>query len=289
MPIWIQDRGGGELRLRGHIEIEDLRPVLTTISSKQGANGPQNPVTQYMLSEAAGYLADRLLDDALPDELGRYAVPRLLSSSLGHQPFVETVLGMSQHQMLRRWPLASDWYTDVVNYVMRPSRFISTHAPLGQRLAEHSSGTLGDLVRYFVDESYRLAASSKTVRVAEALQSLWPDYPPVRDAMAAYRRDVISLYVPLYQAIIDAYDLRPYEDGDVQVISWAFNGLSARNVLEQLAGQHPTHTDRRGVEWTLAAYNCLVLVAGTCTDPDGKAFSPDQLALRRPVRPLKLT
>lgn len=29
---------------------------------------------------------------------------------------------MSQHQMLRRWPLASDWYTDVINYVLRPAR-----------------------------------------------------------------------------------------------------------------------------------------------------------------------
>ncbi|QIK72081.1 hypothetical protein G7070_07125 [Propioniciclava coleopterorum] len=288
VPIWIQDRGGGQMRLRGHIVIEDLRPVLTTISSKQGANGPQNPVTQYMLSEASSYLADRLLDDAFPGDDGRYSVPRLLSSALGHQPFIETVLGMSQHQMLRRWPLASDWYTDVVNYIMRPARFSDPASPLGPRLMEKARGPLGALIRFFIDESYKEAAASKTIRVAEALQTLWPDYPPVRNAMGAYREELLVLHVPLYHALLDAYDLRPHQDVDVNAISWAFNGLHARNVVEQLAGQHPIHVDQRGHEWTLAAYNCLLLVAGSCTDAAGTSLTPEQLATRAPVRPMQL-
>lgn len=286
VPIWIQDRGGRGLRLRGHIVIEDLRPVLSAIATQQGANGPQNPVTQYMLAEASHYLADRLLDDGQPTNDGRASVPRTLSSALGHQPFVETVLGMSQHQMLRRWPLASDWYTDVINYVMRPARFTSPSSPLAPQLVEHATGPLGDLIRFFVDESYRLAAASRTIRVAEALQTLWPDYPPVRHAMASYRHEVLEQYVPLYNAIIAAYDLRPHRDIDLTAISWAFNALSSRNIIEQLADQNPIRVDAHGTPWTLAAYNCLLLVAGSCTDHAGRTLPPEEFAALLPVAPL---
>ena len=288
VPLWIQDRGGSEMRLRGHIVIEDLRPVLKTISAKQGANGPQNPVTQYMLAEASSYLADRLLDDALPLSDRASSVPRLLSSALGHQPFIESVLGMSQHQMLRRWPLASDWYTDVVHYIMRPARFIDPSSPIEPQLVEAARGDLGGLIRRFIDASYEQSASSRAVRVAEALQTLWPDYPPVRDAMATYREGLLQQYVPLFHALTQVYDLRPHPHVDVTAISWAFNGLHARNVVEQLAGQHPVHVDRHGQEWTLAAYNCLLLVAGACTDADGVPLSPEALAARPEVRPMML-
>ena len=118
----IQDRGASDTRLRSTLIIEDLSDVLTCISARSGANGPNNPVTQYILSQAAEYLAERLIEDAAPGS-GGGSVPRTLSGALGHQPFIESVLNMSQHQMLRRWPLATDWYTDVIHYVMRPSRF----------------------------------------------------------------------------------------------------------------------------------------------------------------------
>ena len=60
--VWVQDRGGGPLRLREEIVIEDLSPVLTSLAASSGANGPLNPVTQYMLARTADHLAERLLD-----------------------------------------------------------------------------------------------------------------------------------------------------------------------------------------------------------------------------------
>ena len=59
--VWVPDRGGGPLRLRATIQIEDLSGVLTCISSRSGANGPQNPVTQFILAQAAEHLAVRLV------------------------------------------------------------------------------------------------------------------------------------------------------------------------------------------------------------------------------------
>ncbi len=106
--------------------------------------------------------------------------------------------------------------------------------------------------------------------------------------MATYREGLLHQYVPLFHALTDVYDLRVHPHVDVPAISWAFNGLHARNVVEQLAGQHPVYVDRHGQEWTLAAYNCLLLVAGACTGADGVPLSPEQLAERPAVRPMML-
>ena len=64
--MWVQDKGGGRPLLRGTVLIEDLSPVLTCISSRSGANGPLSPVTQYILQEAANYLAERLVASLKP-------------------------------------------------------------------------------------------------------------------------------------------------------------------------------------------------------------------------------
>ena len=286
--VWVQDRGGGPLRLRGHVMIEDLSSVLTSISSRNGANGPLNPVTQYMLARAANHLADRLIDDAPPTREGRDSVPRILSSSLGHQPFVESVLEMSQHQMLRRWPLATDWYNDVINYVMRPARFDPKFDQLMGNVAEMTAGTFGEFVRTFAYEAYTYADNTKVVRVAEALQALWPDYPPVRNAMAQYREHVMTRYVPLYAAAMRAYGLVARSGMDLHQMGWAFNALHAREALEHLAGQTTTHTTPDGTVWSLTAWTIMVLIAGATSTEDGERIDAVDLINRMPVRPLQM-
>lgn len=285
--VWVQDKGGGPLRLRGHIEIEDLSDVLTSISSRSGANGPLNPVTQYMLARAANHLADRLIDDAPPSREGRDSVPRILSSSLGHQPFVESVLEMSQHQMLRRWPLATDWYNDVINYVMRPSRFAPKLVTL-LGTVEVASETLGELIRTFAHEALTFADNVKVVRVAEALQALWPDYPAVRNAMGHYRAHVLEDYVPLYEHMMNVYGLKLRPGVAMTTIGWAFNALHVREGLEVLAGQATTHPGSDGHDWSLTASTSMLIIAGAVTDEQGRSLTPEELLKRRPVRPAVL-
>lgn len=268
--------------------IEDLGGVLTSISSRNGANGPLNPVTQYMLARAANHLADRLIDDAPPTREGRDSVPRILSSSLGHQPFVESVLEMSQHQMLRRWPLATDWYNDVINYVMRPARFDPKLQRVVEKVAKTSSGTLGEFVRSFAYEAYTYADNTKVVRVAEALQALWPEYPAVRNAMSQYREHVMQRYVPLYRAAMHAYGLAPRPGMNLEHLSWAFNALHAREALEHLAGQNTTYTTPDGTDWSLTAWTALVLISGAAMSEDGQQIDAVDLVDRMPVRPFQL-
>lgn len=280
--VWVQDRGGGKLRLRGTVVIEDLENVLTTISARSGANGPQNPVTQYLLAKAADHLAARLSDEGLNGDSD--TVPRMLSSSLGHQPFIEQVLEMSQHQMLRRWPLASDWYTDVINYIMRPGRYDALHQLGLSQLDAWASGTLGEFLRQFGDLVVRGSQPAHIVRVAEALQQLWPDYGPVRAALEAYQRQISDLWIPLFLEAARRYGLVIDPSVDVEDLAWAFNALQARETMETLGQPDAGRpTVAGGLPWNRTARGVLMLIAGTVTDQEGRMLTITDLVDRQPV------
>ncbi|MFT3876307.1 MAG: hypothetical protein QM708_07800 [Propioniciclava sp.] len=284
-PVWVQDRGGSEMRLRGHILIEDLGGVITSISSRTGANGPLNPVTQYMLSEAVHHLAERLTDDLLTEGSGPNGAPRILSSALGHQPFVESVLRMSQHQMLRRWPTATDWYADVIAYLMRPGRSAPRPEDLRTTFMTASTSNLGEFVRAFAYRRYTYTNSPKLVQLAEAIQCLWPEYPPVRAAIEERMRSLRELYAPLYAAALHSYGLHPRPGIDLASVAWMFTSLQQRESLDSFAGITTTFRAPDGQEWPLASWSVVQVMAGICTDEDGRTLGPFELAERMPVRP----
>ncbi|MFV0453139.1 MAG: hypothetical protein ACK5LS_13025 [Propioniciclava sp.] len=287
--VWVQERGGGPLQLRGEVVIEDLRPVLTSISSWSGANGPLNPVTQFMLRQAAARLADRLTGDhRLAGGHSTDHVPRLLSSALGHQPFVESVLQMSQHQMLRRWPQATAWYTDVINYMVRSSRNEEADRVLSEQAPVWARDTLGGFLRRLAEHVSRVGQNESEQRVAEALQILWPDFPPVQQALADTRAELGDRWQPLFLAIFDAYGLRLRADVEPATLIWAIDSLNARQTLDNLAGFPTVERTPSGEAWSTNAWGSLVLLAGSCTDHDGSALTPTQLSERAPIHSLEL-
>ena len=282
--VWIQDRGTGAARLRGTIAIEDLSDVLTCIAARNGANGPNNPVTQYILAQAADYLAERLIEDAAPGPDGRDSVPRTLSSALGHQPFIESVLNMSQHQMLRRWPLATDWYQDVVHYVLRPSRFTRATFEVRTHFDEWTTRPLGEFLRLFSDTVFRVDGDPKVLRMAEALQALWPDYPPVREASQAYHRQIMAMWAPLYTTALERYALRLRPEFTVHDVAWAFNALQTRETWERLSGADVSRREALdGEMWSPTALSSMIVIAGAVTDADRRVLTPLELARRLPV------
>lgn len=282
--VWIQDRGAGAPRLRGHIVIEDLSGVLTSISARSGANGPNNPVTQYILAQAAQYLAERLIEDAAPGPDGRESVPRTLSGALGHQPFIESVLNMSQHQMLRRWPLATDWYQDVINYVMRPSRFTRATEEVARHFDEWSAGRLGDFVRHFSDAVFRLDGDPQVLRMAEALQALWPEYPPVKQATMVYHQQIQTMWAPLYAECMRRYGLTLRPEFSLAELGWAFNALQTRETWERLAGLD-TMSKRSfdASRWSITARAGFMVMAGAVMGEDGTLYAARELVELLPV------
>lgn len=287
--VWVQERGGGALRLRGEVVIEDLRPVLTSIASRSGANGPQNPVTQFMLREASSRLAERLVGDhRLNGPRSTDHVPRLLSSALGHQPFIETTLQMSQHQMLRRWPQASAWYTDVITYMLRSSRYTDIDRQLTAQTPTWATDTLGGFIRRLSDQASMIGHHHNERRVAEALQILWPDFPPVQRAISNRKDDLRRRWLPLCAATLTAYGLRLRHGVTPEMVIWTIDALNERASMEKLSGLATPQSIAAGQTWSASAWASLVVLSGACEDDQGNAFSPSELAARESVRPLQL-
>lgn len=256
--------------------------MLTRITNRTGANGPQNPVTQYILKQAAERLADRLVGD-IDNSITGDSVPRILSGALGHQPFIESVLGLSQHQMLRRWPTATDWYADVISYVMRPARFGAVHITTADNLLEWSRGTLGEFIRRFLDHQVASFGDLREMRMAEALQALWPDYPPVRDAIDSYRVMVKETWIPIYSAAMGRYGLVLRPGVTAEELAWMFNAVFSRDTLERLADpDSPGRIDSRGNRWSMTARSALIMTAGATTDLEGRTLTLEELEDREP-------
>ena len=281
--VWVHDKGSDTKRLRGDIVIEDLTMTLRRISARTGANGPQSPVTQFILAAAAEHLAARLIDDVQSRD-GREPLPRMLSGSLGHQPFIESVLGMSQHQMLRRWPLANDWYADVVSYILRPVRFAATEEIIRNELPTWLTLPFGEVVRRFAIEHLVVRGDQRIFRVAEAIQALWPDYEPVRASQRQYRESVHTHWEPVFAAIMQAYDLHLGPGVSLAEASWAFNAVHWREVQERLADpERALYSVRPGTEWTWSGRAGLMVCAGAVVTADGRPLTADELAVRPPA------
>lgn len=281
--VWVQDRGGTELRLRGNVVIEDLTGIVTSIAATAGANGPQSPVTQYILQQAAQHLSERLAAEVDPQD--RDAAPKMLSTALGHQPFIESVLEMSQHQMLRRWPYASGWYHDVVAYLLRPRRFDPTHNAVRAALPGWLQQPFGEFVRQI--SLFQLANpehGSATSRVADAIGSLWPEYPPVRHAVEGYREQVTNVWIPFYRAAMVNYGLVLAPGAKLGDIAWAFDAMIGSEGRERLADPRlPWHIDEQGRNWSMTGRSALMLVVGSVLDLDGSQLSLAALSARLPL------
>ncbi|MFV0407554.1 MAG: hypothetical protein ACK5LN_12180 [Propioniciclava sp.] len=283
--VWVQQRGGGPLRLRGEVMIEDLRPVLVSISSSTGANGPLNPVTQFMLHQASRRLADRLTGDKrLGGASSADHVPRLLSSTLGHQPFVESALHMSQHQMLRRWPQATAWYTDVIRYMLRATPHIDAATAVAGKVPSWARESLGTFIQRLSEHGRLTVQDPNERRVAEALQILWPDFPPVQQARTAMLTELRERWRPMFLASLATYGLTLRPGLDADTVIWATEAVHDQQSLQRLSGLNrvlPSGVERT---WSPSTWASIMLLAGACIDERGHTLTPEEISVREPVR-----
>lgn len=235
MPVVVQGRAARRPEPRGEVVIGDLREVLTRISVRSGANGPQGPVTQYLLARAAEHLSAQLTGDAL-GRADREPVPRVLSALLGHEPFVENVLGMSAHQMRRRWPLATDWYADVVSYVLRPNRWTANHVAVLSEFETWLTRPAGEFLKLLGQHQLQACRAAELFRLGDVLSDLWPDYPPVMRARAVEHSWRLRRWMPVYAIVLEHYGLRVRSGADFEVVAWA---VAALITMEPFPAQAP--------------------------------------------------
>ncbi|WP_109473082.1 hypothetical protein [Ornithinimicrobium cavernae] len=275
VEVLVRDRGQRTTGSRGTIELEDLSHVVTRLATTTGPNGPNGPVTQYILAEGARHLSERLVADLGADFEGNSA-PRILSALIGHEPFVETGLNLSNHHMRRRWPMAADWYADLISYILRPQRYTRNEQNAMGSMAEWMALPFGALVEQFAAHQVRATQDPQLFRLADILYAIWPDYAPIQHAYARHRRTVEETWTPLYHQLLGHYRLRLRDGIRVGDMCWLIDTVVNRS------GHDLSLSYGVGDAAGSAGRTVLVYVAGCVTADDGTLLTLEELAGRPP-------
>ena len=280
VPVRIINPEENREQERGTVVLEDLRDILHEIAHRDGPNGPQSPVTQYILREAATHLAAALVADVTGE---RGEVPAVLATLVGHDSFAK-VLGISRNQMRRRWPLASAWYADLIAYALRPQRY-STHAVgVLEQLPAWMDGPLGVLIAQFAGAEVASSQDPHLYRLGDTIMTMWPDYPPVRQALAVYRQSVADLWAQVYLGILARYGLRLRDEIQIEDACWVFQALVVREGQERRIDPATRTSGIPGVAAApLSALAILVYVAGATVTLDGRRLDYAEIARLTPV------
>lgn len=283
--VWAQRRHRDTPELVGWVEAEDLSEILTHLVSRRGSNGPEGPMTQYLLARAAHLLARRLREDADtaagPDE---ERAPRVLSALVGHETFVAEHLGLSVNQMRRRWPLAADWYDDLLAYILRPQRHRLNHDAFLDEVATWLTLPMGEFVGRLVESQVTIAQDDLVYGLADTIQWMWPRYAGVRRALNQESEAVRAFFTPVVLRLLTAYDLRLRPGADVDELLWAINALvsweahqrSIDPTLRWFAHEESGRACSRTTRLVLQLLPVMV------TDPAGRDLDPTDLARRMP-------
>ncbi len=269
---------------RGEVVIEDLSGVVTRLSARAGPNGPQGAVTQWMLREASAHLAEQLATDLAPRESGE-AMPRILSALVGHEPFVKGVLDASIHQLNRRWPIASDWYADLIAYIMRPRPAAVNMTEMGAYVGEDDDVSLADLVSGLARFQLAVIRDPQVFTLAETLRTLWPDHPEVQAAYARVQDAQFEQATELVEFALSAYGLHLRPGVTAFDVVWAIQALSSWDYREERI--RPDRSDPAdpvdGAGRPRSARAVLQYLAGALQDRDGAALTLADLYARRPL------
>lgn len=266
--------------------VEDLTGVLERIASRTGTNGPQGPVTQWMLMQAAEKLATQLARDIRPGQMAD-SVPKVLSALIGHEPFVRQTLGLSVHQLLRRWPQASDWYYDLIAYVMRPQRYVRNAEAVSGHVAMWSGMSLGEMTRAFSEFQMAESRDPSLYALADVISTLWPEHPQVQASHDRAQRAVFESFGALYELILPTYGLRLRPGVTLHEVVWTLQAVASWDMREE--SLRPVPSRRRdpvdGAERPHHSRAAMVFLAGAVEGLDGRYLSHTELYGLFPVRP----
>lgn len=275
VEIVVRDRGSRVEGSRGTIVVEDLSDVVSRTLSLTGPNGPNAPITQYILKEAARQLSDRLLGD-LSHEWDPEA-PKVLSALIGHEPFVERSLNLSAHHMRRRWPMAADWYADLLSYALRPQRYTRNEQDVLSEIPGWLKLPFGGFVRQFAGHQVWATQDAELFRLADTLYTIWPDYEPIQKSYRQYRSVIQGTWSPLYEQLLGLYRLRLRPEVDMAEICWVLD-----LVVNQIGHEQALNYDKERAG-EKASRVILTYINGAVTSEDGAPLTLRELAERKPA------
>lgn len=257
----------------GRVVLEDLGPVLERISDRTGPRGPNGPMTQWILQQAVRHMREQLRGDGDQEQ----PLMRVLSTLIGHEPFVTMTLGMSVHQLTRRWPVAADWYADLVAYALRPSRVVRHVDALvdhvGDLVAEK---TFGEAVRIMAGLALESARDPEVFQVGDTIEALWPEHPLVVKAQQRSDAVVQESWGAIYTRAFSMFGLQLHRGVKMSDVVWALQALFAWEIRERRLAP-PQSQPRMELDAFPSGEAALTFLAGSLETVDGRCLERAEL------------
>ncbi|HQY98087.1 MAG TPA: hypothetical protein PLU83_13945 [Phycicoccus sp.] len=281
-------RGADHEIALGTVTVEDLTAVATNLSARDGANGPQAPMTQWILQRAAVHMSEHLGQAERDDEPIEQRVQRVLSAVVGHEPFVTNTLGLSVHNMRRRWPVAGDWYADLVRYVLR-ARHVALDTVSKEQVARLITLTIGEFIGEALATHKGRYGRDHLFDLAETLRALWPTYPPVQDAVARDEAAMMAAWGDIGLLAFAHFGLRLRPGVTLGEVFWGISAMVSAQERRLRTDQPSTLFDDvtedspGGPEMPYAARLAMIVFTGALEDLDGKGLTIEEMYARKPV------
>lgn len=267
--VWVTGRTTGVPECRGDIVLTDLRGVVTHTLADDGPNGPNGPVTQYILAAAEKRLYNGLRN-ALGGGDGLDRDAALLSRMVPLETFGPDVLDISRNNLRRRWATSTDWLDDVIAYSLRPGRADSHARAAVARASAMIGGPLGRLIDAVAAGEVEAERDPGRFALAEMIRMVWPEHPAVRRSQATHDEYAMRWWAPVYEHILDAYGLRLLPGLDMDDFAWPLLALV-------------DHEARTPGPAGRSALTIRVLIAGGVADRrTGARLTPEEIAVRLP-------
>ena len=205
---------------------------------------------------------------------------------VGHEPFVTHQLDLSVHQMRRRWPVASDWYADLVRYILHVT---TTHVDVAKGFAERGRWDdilFGQFIAYAVLKRRDSFAYPELLDLAHTIQAMWPDYGPVRESIRTVEAGMAQ-WAEGVTRIFAAYGLFVRPGVTMGEVLWTFHAVAtteeqralSRRVSPLFSQVGPDSPG--GPDYPYAARATMLALAGALVDAEGRSVPVVDLYTRR--------
>lgn len=183
-------------------------------------------------------------DDATKDKL------KLMFRGLGKagvEPLATQRLGLKQPRNNWRfeqfWSHQSDYHSDLIRYILRPSWYREMVEDIGRRLSrgDLSDLTFGEMASRVAEEQQKLTQTNDFVALTYMLSTALPEHPLVRELTAERYQIAVQLWADLYKQMGERYGFQLRDGYQYEDLAIFLNTLIDGVIVRRLASHELTY------------------------------------------------
>lgn len=143
---------------------------------------------------------------------------------------------------------------------------------------------LGGLLDAILGLSMTKRSDRQMFGLAQTISSLWPEYPPVQQAVARRQSGLLTNWTSFLEFLLGHYEVQVLSSLQLSELFWMAESISLGEIRDRMAWNPPVllRDAPVGKSGFYAARGLLLVLTGHVADLEGRLLSMDELADRMP-------